>query len=110
MSYDELKRQAFEANMELNRRGLVLYTWGNVSQIDRGRGVFAIKPSGVPYDKLAAADMVVVDMDNRTVEGKLKPSSDTRTHGDGGWAVVTAAVKTGAETLLRFLRCRCWCC
>jgi L-ribulose-5-phosphate 4-epimerase len=80
MSYDELKRQAFEANMELNRRGLVLYTWGNVSQIDRGRGVFAIKPSGVPYDKLAAADMVVVDMDNRTVEGKLKPSSDTRTH------------------------------
>ena len=80
MSYAELKDQAFEANMELKRRGLVLYTWGNVSQIDRDRGVFAIKPSGVPYENLTAADMVVVDLENRTVEGKLKPSSDTRTH------------------------------
>jgi L-ribulose-5-phosphate 4-epimerase len=80
MSYKELKREAFEANMELHRRGLVLYTWGNVSQLDRDRGVFAIKPSGVPYEKLSADDIVVVDLDCRRVEGTLKPSSDTRTH------------------------------
>jgi L-ribulose-5-phosphate 4-epimerase len=80
MSYEQLKQEVFEANMELHRRDLVLYTWGNVSQIDRDRGVFAIKPSGVPYEKLTAADIVVVDLDNRTVDGKLKPSSDTRTH------------------------------
>jgi L-ribulose-5-phosphate 4-epimerase len=80
MSNKELKREAWEANMELNRRGLVLYTWGNVSQLDRTRGVFAIKPSGVPYDELTADDMVLVDLDNRRVEGRLNPSSDTRTH------------------------------
>jgi L-ribulose-5-phosphate 4-epimerase len=80
MSYIELKRAAWEANMELNARGLVLYTWGNVSQLDRDRGVLAIKPSGVPYARLSADDMVVVDLDNRVVEGRLKPSSDTRTH------------------------------
>lgn len=80
MRYEELKRQAFDANLELNRRGLVLYTWGNVSQVDRDAGVFAIKPSGVPYDALTAADMVVVDLDNQIVDGRLKPSSDTRTH------------------------------
>jgi len=80
MSYTDLKYQAWEANMELNRRGLVLYTWGNVSQLDRDRGVFAIKPSGVPYEQLTADDMVVVDLDNERVEGTLRPSSDTRTH------------------------------
>jgi L-ribulose-5-phosphate 4-epimerase len=80
MSYAELKRQAWEANMELHQRGLVLYTWGNVSQIDRARGVFAIKPSGVPYERLTVDDMVVVDLDNNRVEGTLNPSSDTRTH------------------------------
>ena len=80
MSYRELKHAAFEANMELHRRGLVLYTWGNVSQIDRARGVFAIKPSGVAYEKLQPDDMVVVDLENAIVEGDLKPSSDTRTH------------------------------
>jgi L-ribulose-5-phosphate 4-epimerase len=80
MSYAELKRAAWEANMELNARGLVLYTWGNVSQLDRERGVLAIKPSGVPYAQLQADDMVVVDLDNRRVEGRLNPSSDTRTH------------------------------
>lgn len=80
MSYTELKRQAWEANMELDRRGLVLYTWGNVSQLDRSRGAFAIKPSGVPYDELTADDMVVLDLDSQRIEGKLKPSSDTRTH------------------------------
>lgn len=80
MSYKELKREAFEANMELHRRDLVLYTWGNVSQFDRDKGVFAIKPSGVPYEDLAADDIVIVDLDGRRVEGSLKPSSDTRTH------------------------------
>lgn len=80
MSYAKLKQQAWEANMELHRRNLVLYTWGNVSQIDRDRGVIAIKPSGVPYERLTADDMVVVDLDNRRIEGTLNPSSDTRTH------------------------------
>lgn len=80
MSYTELKRAAFEANIELNNRGLVIYTWGNVSQIDRDKGVIAIKPSGVPYETLTADDMVVVDLDNKIVEGKLNPSSDTKTH------------------------------
>jgi len=80
MDYSELKHAAWEANMELNARGLVLYTWGNVSQLDRERGVLAIKPSGVPYDRLTADDMVVVDLDNNRVEGRLNPSSDTRTH------------------------------
>jgi len=80
MSYTELKRQAWEANMELHRRGLVLYTWGNVSQIDRDRGIIAIKPSGVPYERLSVDDMVIVDLENQRVEGTLNPSSDTRTH------------------------------
>ncbi|MBN1782454.1 L-ribulose-5-phosphate 4-epimerase [bacterium] len=75
-----LKEEAWEANMELPRKGMVIYTFGNVSALDRERGVFAIKPSGVPYEELNAGDMVVVDLDNRIVEGKLNPSSDTRTH------------------------------
>ncbi len=80
MNFTELKRAAFEANMELHRRGLVIYTWGNVSEVDRQAGVIAIKPSGVPYETLRVEDIVVVDFDNQIVEGKLKPSSDTRTH------------------------------
>lgn len=80
MSFTELKRAAFEANMELHRRKLVIYTWGNVSEVDRQAGVIAIKPSGVPYETLSVEDIVVVDFDNQVVEGKLKPSSDTRTH------------------------------
>lgn len=80
MSYLELKRAAYEANMELQRRNLVVYTFGNVSQIDRNLGVIAIKPSGVSYEVLTVDDMVVVDLDNKIVEGKLRPSSDTKTH------------------------------
>jgi len=80
VKYADLKQAAWEANMELYRRNLVLYTWGNVSQIDRDAGVFAIKPSGVPYEKLTVDDIVVVDLENRVVEGSLNPSSDTRTH------------------------------
>jgi L-ribulose-5-phosphate 4-epimerase len=80
MSYTELKRAAFEANIELDRRKLVIYNFGNVSEIDRAKGVIAIKPSGVPYAELTPNGMVVVDLDNQVVEGKLRPSSDTKTH------------------------------
>jgi L-ribulose-5-phosphate 4-epimerase len=80
MSYSELKREVFEANMELNRRNLVVYTWGNVSQIDRAQGVVAIKPSGVAYEVMTVDDIVVVDLENNIVEGKMRPSSDTKTH------------------------------
>ncbi len=80
MSYTELKREVFEANLELQKRGLVIYTFGNVSQIDRAKGVIAIKPSGVAYEDMRADDMVIVDLVNQIVEGKLRPSSDTKTH------------------------------
>ena len=80
MSYTELKREVYEANMELHHRNLVVYTWGNVSQIDRAKGVVAIKPSGVAYEKLTADDIVIVDLENNIVEGKMRPSSDTKTH------------------------------
>lgn len=79
-SYGELKEQAWQANLEIPRRGLAIYTFGNVSALDAQRGVFAIKPSGVSYDELKADDMVVIDLDGKTVEGKLRPSSDTKTH------------------------------
>jgi L-ribulose-5-phosphate 4-epimerase len=78
--YNGLKQIAYKANMELPRRNVVIYTFGNVSAIDRDEGVFAIKPSGVPYDELKPDDMVIVDLDHHIVEGKLRPSSDTRTH------------------------------
>jgi L-ribulose-5-phosphate 4-epimerase len=78
--YQELKERAWAANMEIPARGLAIYTFGNVSAVDRDKGVFAIKPSGVDYQKLAAADLVVVDLDGKVVEGSLRPSSDTRTH------------------------------
>lgn len=77
---EELKRQVYEANMELPRRGLITYTWGNVSGIDRAAGLFVIKPSGVDYDKLKPEDMVVMSLDGKKVEGTLNPSSDTATH------------------------------
>ena len=77
---EELKQLVYEANMELPRYGLVTFTWGNVSAIDRERGLFVIKPSGVAYEKLTPQDMVVVDLEGRKVEGKYQPSSDTPTH------------------------------
>src|SRR5690625_3143258 len=80
MSYRALKEQVYEANMELHHRKLVVYTWGNVSQIDRDKGVVAIKPSGVAYEEMKVDDIVVVDLDNNIVEGKMRPSSDTKTH------------------------------
>ena len=77
---EELKKQVYEANMELPRRGLITYTWGNVSGIDRETGYFVIKPSGVDYDVLTPDDMVVMDLEGKKIEGKYKPSSDTATH------------------------------
>ena len=76
----KLKRRVYEANMELPERGLVTYTWGNVSGIDRKRGLFVIKPSGVDYDELTPDDLVVMDLKGNKVEGELNPSSDTKTH------------------------------
>ena len=77
---EELKKQVYEANMELPKRKLITYTWGNVSGIDREQGLFAIKPSGVDYDKLTPDDMVIMDLEGNVVEGSLNPSSDTPTH------------------------------
>lgn len=78
--YQSLKEAAWRANMDLAASGLVIATFGNVSAFDRERSVFAIKPSGVPYTQLSADQMVVVDLDNKVVEGSLRPSSDTKTH------------------------------
>lgn len=77
---EELKQLVYEANMELPARGLITYTWGNVSGIDREKSLFVIKPSGVEYENLHPEDMVVMDLNGNKVEGKLKPSSDTPTH------------------------------
>lgn len=77
---DKLKKKVLEANLELPRKGLITYTWGNVSGIDREKNLIVIKPSGVDYDKLKIEDLVVVDLEGNQVEGKLKPSSDTPTH------------------------------
>jgi L-ribulose-5-phosphate 4-epimerase len=80
MSIQELKQQVFQANLDLVKHGLVIFTWGNVSGIDREKGWVVIKPSGVSYDDMKAEDMVIVDLEGNIVEGKLKPSSDTPTH------------------------------
>jgi L-ribulose-5-phosphate 4-epimerase len=80
MNHKTLKEQVFEANMEILGQRLAIYTFGNVSAIDRNAGIVAIKPSGVPYDQLKVEDIVLVDLDNRVVEGSMRPSSDTKTH------------------------------
>ncbi|BCN29338.1 L-ribulose-5-phosphate 4-epimerase [Anaeromicropila herbilytica] len=77
---EELKKRVYEANMLLPKYGLVTFTWGNVSEIDRESGCFAIKPSGVEYELLKPEDMVIVDLNGKVVEGNYKPSSDTATH------------------------------
>ena len=77
---EELKQRVYKANMELPKHSLVTFTWGNVSEIDRKTGYFAIKPSGVPYDKLKAEDMVIMDLNGNKIEGRYNPSSDTATH------------------------------
>ena len=79
-TFNNLKQQCYQANMLLPELDLVIYTFGNVSAVDRTREVFAIKPSGVPYDRLKVEDIVVVDFDNKIIEGDMMPSSDTKTH------------------------------
>ncbi len=79
-AYKTLKEECYEANMELPKLDLVVYTFGNVSAVDRAKGAFAIKPSGVPYEVLKPEDIVIVDFDNELVEGSMRPSSDTKTH------------------------------
>lgn len=80
MKYEEIRNLAYNANMKIPENHLALYTWGNVSAFDKGQGVFAIKPSGVPYEKLTPESMVIVDLDGKKVDGNLNPSSDTPTH------------------------------
>ncbi|MGY8952845.1 MAG: L-ribulose-5-phosphate 4-epimerase [Flavobacteriales bacterium] len=78
--YKLLKQECYQANIELNELGLVIYTFGNVSAVDRKKGVFAIKPSGVAYEVLKPEDIVILDFDNNIIEGEMRPSSDTKTH------------------------------
>lgn len=78
--YKAIKEQCYEANLQLPKLGLVLFTFGNVSVVDRDKAVFAIKPSGVPYEKLQADDIVIMDFDANVIEGSMRPSSDTKTH------------------------------
>ena len=78
--FDEIKNRVYECNMELPQKGLVVYTFGNASAIDRNEGIIAIKPSGVSYDVLKPEDIVIVDLEGQIVEGSLNPSSDTKTH------------------------------
>ena len=78
--FDDLKKRCYDANMQLPALGLVIYTFGNVSEMDRENGVFAIKPSGVSYDVLTPEDIVIVDLNNNIIEGEMRPSSDTKTH------------------------------
>src|SRR6187431_1467719 len=94
--YDHIKEAAYQANKQLPKLNLVLFTFGNVSAVDRSAGVFAIKPSGVPYEELSPAKMVIVDFDGNTVEGNLRPSSDTKTHAVlyKHWSEIGAIVHT----------------
>ena len=77
---EELKERVLEANLLLPKHGLVTFTWGNVSEIDRASGLVAIKPSGVEYERMKAEDIVIMDLEGKVVEGKLRPSSDAPTH------------------------------
>lgn len=79
-TYKTLKEECYEANMQLDELGLVIFTFGNVSAVEREKGVFAIKPSGVPYSDLRPQDIVIMDYDAKVVDGKMRPSSDTKTH------------------------------
>jgi L-ribulose-5-phosphate 4-epimerase len=94
--YQQIREEACEANRQLPAMGLVIFNFGNASVADHEKSVFAIKPSGVPYDELRPKKMVIVDFDGKTVEGKLKPSSDTRTHAVlyRNWKNVGAIVHT----------------
>jgi L-ribulose-5-phosphate 4-epimerase len=80
MKFQSLREECYASNMELNQLGLVVYTFGNVSCVDRSKGCFAIKPSGVPYELLKPEDIVIVDFENQIIDGNKRPSSDTKTH------------------------------
>ena len=80
MAFEKLKEEVLCANLDLPKHGLVTFTWGNVSGIDREQGVVVIKPSGVSYEAMKASDMVVIDLDGKIIDGSLRPSSDTPTH------------------------------
>lgn len=80
MTFENIRLQAYEANMKIPANHLALYTWGNVSAFDKDKGVFAIKPSGVPYEDLTPESMVIIDLDGKKVDGSMNPSSDTPTH------------------------------
>src|SRR5512146_2326917 len=80
MLLQSLREQVLAANLELSRRGLAIYTFGNASEIDRASGLVVIKPSGVPYETMKASDLPVVDLSGKTVEGEMRPSSDLDTH------------------------------
>lgn len=90
--YDNLKQKTFDANQQLPKRGIVIYTFGNVSIVDRQKNVFCIKPSGVPYEEMKPEDMVVLDMNNNVIEGDLNPSSDTNSH----WVLYKAFPEIGS--------------
>ena len=96
MAYNDLKEACYAANMQLPELELVVYTFGNVSVVDREKQVFAIKPSGVPYRQLKPEEMVVVDFNNKILEGKMRPSSDTKTHAFlyQNWAEIGSIVHT----------------
>jgi len=104
----ELKREAYEANLALPAQGLVTLSFGNASALDRGRGIFAIKPSGVDYEALRPRDMVLVDLEGRRVEGSLRPSSDTPTHAAlyRGFAFAGGVVHTHSPAATAFAQAR----
>lgn len=100
MMLKELRERAYEANMDLPKHGLVVFTWGNASAVDRDKGLFVIKPSGVDYGELAPENMVVCDLDGTVVEGDLNPSSDTPTHAYlyQQWDTIGGVVHTHSST------------
>ncbi len=107
--YQHIKEQAYEANMQLPKLNLVLFTFGNVSAADQQRGVFAIKPSGVPYEELTIDSMVVVDFDGNTIEGDLRPSSDTKTHAVlyKNWSDIEGIVHTHSTFATSWAQAQC---
>lgn len=107
--YQHIKEEAYQANMQLPELNLVLFTFGNVSAVDRKEGVFAIKPSGVPYPELSPDTMVIVDFDGNTVEGSLRPSSDTKTHAVlyKNWSDIGGIVHTHSTYATAWAQAQC---
>ena len=107
--YEDLKEEACHANLELPKLGLVLFTFGNVSVADHRRGVFAIKPSGVPYEALKPEMIVIVDFDGKVVEGKMRPSSDTLTHAAlfRHWPFIGSIVHTHSTYATAWAQAQC---